>query len=63
VHSTAVVNTEFLRNFNGEATLDELAERIRWAHAAAQSIVANALSSYALATIFGSVIASTFQNF
>src|SRR5262249_48305297 len=43
--SPAVVNIEFLRNFNGEATLDELAERVREAHATAQNIVANALAA------------------
>src|SRR6516225_3168335 len=45
MYSTAVVNTELSRNFNGEVTLDELAERVREAHAATQTIVANALAA------------------
>ena len=43
MYSTAVVNTEFLRNFNGEATLDELAERVRAALEASRRDRCNAL--------------------
>src|SRR5262249_27204266 len=46
---TAVVNTELSQNFNHEVTLEELAERVREAHAATQNIVANALAAIFIA--------------